>query len=166
MLLSVSHLPILLNVCMYVCRLVPRPPSFFCSSVCGKPGRSGNKASMYLCIPPPPPPPPSLGPVGPMGNPGLNGTRGEKGSMGLRGVSGRRGQPGPNGTIGPDGPPGPKGSSGSAGPPGSPGKNGIDGVSVNQAGVLTWNQCAFENLNHAPDYGFIAVGIVLTTLCC
>ena len=119
---------------------------------------------MYASIPPPPLS--SLGAVGPQGNPGVNGTRGEKGSIGMKGAPGRRGPPGPSGARGPAGLPGPQGSRGNAGPPGQRGTDGKDGVSVNQAGVLTWNQCVFQNLNHGRDYGFIAVSVVLMTFCC
>ena len=117
--------------------------------------------------------PPSLGPIGPRGDPGSNGVPGENGSIGLpgpKGSSGRRGPPGPNGDVGPPGPLGAKGGRGIAGPPGQPGTDGIDGVSLNQAGVISWNQCAFQNLNRAQDYGFLAVGgvnyVVLIMWCC
>ena len=91
----------------------------------------------------------------------MDGVPGENGSIGMpgpKGSSGRRGPPGPNGTVGPPGPSGAKGSRGIAGPPGQQGRDGIDGVSLNQAGVISWNQCAFQNLNRAQDYGFLAVG--------
>lgn len=88
------------------------------------------------------------GPPGPMGGPGAPGP------------SGAAGQPGGPGLPGPSGPPGPAGRSGRPGRDGAAGINGTDGAKGEDGavlGIVSWNQCAFRDLNSPSDYGLLAV---------
>ena len=59
--------------------------------------------------------------------------KGVKGDMGDRGSTGEQGMPGPR------------------------------GISADESSLLSWNECVWENLNSATDYGYIAVSVVIDT---
>ena len=85
------------------------------------------------------------------GDQGLIGPPGATGPMGQTGI------PGPMGVSGSDGTDGQDGVTGSAGSKGEKGRQGVRGVSSTDSSLVTWNECAWQNLNDGRNYGQIAV---------
>ena len=94
-------------------------------------------------------------PLGSTGRRGAPGPKGSRGAPGDQGPAGPTGPPGPPGGDGEDGAMGMKGERGEPGPPGR--GNGSDGL-------VTWNECAWRNLNDGRDYGLIAVSPAYASL--
>ncbi len=53
------------------------------------------------------------------------------------------------------------GATGAQGPAGSQGPQGIPGTSNGSGGLISWNECAYGNLNSGLDYGLITVSYSL-----
>ena len=76
------------------------------------------------------------------------------------GAPGRRGTPGTTGDKGDTGDRGPIGLRGEKGDSGMKGERGLSvpvGSEESEYGLVTWNECAWKDLNLAKDYGLLAV---------
>jgi len=85
------------------------------------------------------------------------GDQGQVGPAGDTGPQGQTGIPGPMGIPGEDGTNGQDGVTGPVGFKGAKGQQGVRGVSSTDSSLVTWNECAWQNLNDGRNYGQIAV---------
>lgn len=98
------------------------------------------------------------GPPGDTGGVGTTGAKGEEGDMGQKGEPGNRGLQGVRGDTGETGAMGEKGEKGEKGEP-AQGGGGGGGTS---AGLVSWNQCAWANLNMGQNFGQLVVSVFVT----